>query len=238
MSDEMNSYAAALAAFQADLPKVSKASQGNRGRYADLADVSSTVLPLLAKQGLSWSARPTITEDGFVLRYTLRHVGGGFETGDYPLPSPTEPPQTLGSAITYSKRYALCAVTGVAPDNDDDDGAHATENHRATPPAQRRSSAPANGNSKPAEKTPAQVASAFVAQLMDVETQERAEVGMAAVNRSGVKDVDVSGLIKPDWRECLDIREGDKVVLSDLASLVLDYVGKHKRSVRASAVPA
>lgn len=137
MTDQPN-LASALAAFQADLPRIAKSSQGNRGRYADLADVSNKVLPLLAKQGLSWSACPTVNDQGmFVLRYTLLHVSGESTGGDYPLPDPSEPPQTLGSAVTYSKRYALCAITGVAPDNDDDDGAHATENHRARPPQQR-----------------------------------------------------------------------------------------------------
>lgn len=242
---EPSALAAALAAFQAEIPHIGKDNlavvKSDKGSYkytyADLSTISAKVLPLLAKNGLSFSAKPTINSEGkFVLEYTLRHSGGESDMGQYPL-SATGTPQQVGSAITYARRYALCAVTGVTPD-EDDDGA-AASGVVVEPPAQRK--APPAANGEPAEapkKTPAQVASAFVANLMDVETQERAEVGMAAVNRSGVKDVDVSGLIKPDWRECLDIREGDKVVLSDLASLVLDFVGKHKRSVRASAVPA
>jgi len=83
------------------------------------------VLPALARHGLSWSTLPTIQDDGkFVLRYSLRHTSGQQESGTWPLPATSSPPQALGSAITYARRYCLCAVTGVSPD-DDDDGAAA-----------------------------------------------------------------------------------------------------------------
>jgi hypothetical protein len=59
----------------------------------------------------------------FVLAYRLGHVDGGEICGFYPLGTGT--PQQLGSAITYARRYCLCAVTGVAPGGEDDDGAQA-----------------------------------------------------------------------------------------------------------------
>lgn len=126
---ETSSLASALAAFQLELPTLGKGNVANTGtysyRYADLADVSTLVLPLLAKQGLSFSAKPTIDEQGrFVLAYALRHVSGDSDCGSYPLPSGT--PQQVGSAITYARRYALCAVSGIAPD-EDDDGSHAMD---------------------------------------------------------------------------------------------------------------
>jgi hypothetical protein len=119
--------ASALAEFQRELPRLGKGQTANTGtysyRYADLADVSTVVLPLLAKHGLSFSAKPTLDESGrFVLEYTLRHSGGESDTGRYPLANGT--PQQIGSSITYARRYALCSVTGIAPD-EDDDGAQA-----------------------------------------------------------------------------------------------------------------
>lgn len=134
------SLAEALTAFQLELPYLGKDNtakvEGKEGKagfvykYADLADVSRLVLPLLAKHGLSFSAKPTIDEAGrFVLAYTLRHVGGEEDSGSYPLPTAT--PQQVGSAITYARRYALCAVTGVAPDADDD--GHAANDTRVQP---------------------------------------------------------------------------------------------------------
>lgn len=122
--------AAALAAFQAELPTIGKGNtasvKSDKGsysyKYADLADVSGKVLPLLAKHGLSFSTKPTLDESGrFVLEYTLRHSSGESDRGSYPLSTGT--PQQVGSAITYARRYVLCAITGVAPDQDDDGAA-------------------------------------------------------------------------------------------------------------------
>lgn len=123
--------ASALAAFQAHIPTVEKGKKAAAGKYsydyADLADVTAKVLPLLAAEGLAWSAQPDLTEHGFVLRYALRHESGESLNGVYPLPAPNTPPQQLGSAITYARRYALTAVTGVAPGGDDDDAQQAQQ---------------------------------------------------------------------------------------------------------------
>jgi hypothetical protein len=119
---------AALAAVQADLPVVGKDQKAtvksDKGsytyKYANLASVSAAILPLLSKHGLAWTTLPTFDDAGrFVLRYELRHIAGESLTGSYPLPN-TARPQEMGSAITYARRYALCAATGVAPEEDDD----------------------------------------------------------------------------------------------------------------------
>lgn len=137
-------FAAALAAFQAELPHVAKAQRANAGQYgydydyADLTDVTVAAMPLLSKHGLSFTASPTITEHGFVLRYRLLHTSGHAEGGDYPLPDPAKSsPQQIGSALTYGRRYSLCAVTGIAPGGDDDDGAKAADARSAAPTQQR-----------------------------------------------------------------------------------------------------
>lgn len=130
MSEKHESLAAALAAFQAELPTVEKGSTarvhtktgpGYSFEYADLADISPRVLPLLGKHGLAWTTRPTLVEGAFLLIYELRHEGGESIEGVYPLPPASTPAQQLGGAITYARRYALCAVTGVAPGGDDHD---------------------------------------------------------------------------------------------------------------------
>lgn len=123
MPDAPATLASALAAFQSELPRVGKGNTADAGtysyKYADLADVSMAVLPLLGKHGLSFSAKPMLDEGGkFVLAYTLRHSSGESDGGSYPLP--TGRPQEVGSAITYARRYALSAMVGIAPDADDD----------------------------------------------------------------------------------------------------------------------
>jgi hypothetical protein len=154
-----DSLAAALAAFQAELPRIHKdASAILEGeskttgkkftygyKYAGLDNIVGIVLPLLGKHGLSFTSFPKLSDNGFVLHYQLMHASGGVLAGDYPLPDPTRTkPQAVGSAITYARRYALCAVTGIAPDEDDD----AAEAEREYMPETR-----ADGSATEAEQT-------------------------------------------------------------------------------------
>ena len=133
--------ASALAQLQTNLPKIPKASKAQYGNYANLTDVTEKLLPELGKLGLSFSAKPTWVQrdDGtreFVLAYTLRHVSGEHDDGEYPLGSNPTNHQNLGSAITYGRRYCLCAITGAVAE-DDDDGAAAS-----APPKAARGEAP------------------------------------------------------------------------------------------------
>lgn len=127
---EHATLAAALAAFQAELPtikktKTAKVKTKDGGQfsygYAGLAEVSATVMPLLGKHGLSFTAKPTVVDGKFVLAYRLLHASGDADEGVYPLSSGSA--QEQGSAITYARRYALCSVTGVAAEEDDDGAA-------------------------------------------------------------------------------------------------------------------
>jgi hypothetical protein len=131
--------ATALAAFQAELPKLRKdesakvTGESASGAkisytygYADLAQVAEAVSTCLGQHGMAFTAWPTMTEHGFVLTYSLLHEAGEERTGTWPLPDPMRTkPQQLGSAITYARRYAQMAVTNTFPDKEDDDGAAA-----------------------------------------------------------------------------------------------------------------
>lgn len=148
----MSDLNAALAALQAELPRITKADTATvptkaggsySYSYSSLTDVSEAVLPLLAKHGLSFTAMPDLTDTGgFVLRFELRHAAGESISGACPLPA-NGTPQQQGSAITYFRRYALLAVTGAAPD-DDDDGAAASATEKP-----RTAKAPAAKPSRP-----------------------------------------------------------------------------------------
>jgi hypothetical protein len=120
--------AKALAAVQQDLPVISKEQTADTGtysyEYADLTAISKPLLKLLGEHGLSFLTKPTLQDGAFVLAYSLLHVSGEREDGLYPLPMGGSP-QSIGSAISYGRRYCLCAVTGVAPGGSDDDGAAA-----------------------------------------------------------------------------------------------------------------
>jgi ERF superfamily len=130
MSDQPASLAAALADLQQQLPRIGKHAQGQRSKYADLTEVNDALLPLLGKLGFSFTCAPTMLDGQFVMEYVLRLAGTDERIeGFYPLPSST--PQTMGGAITYARRYCLLAVTGAAPDEDDDDAQAAEQAYRA-----------------------------------------------------------------------------------------------------------
>jgi len=136
--------AAALAAFQAELPKLTKDEKAKvkgetkDGRsydrsygYADLAQVVETVLPVLGKHGLSVTSKNVFTSEGYMLKVTLLHEGGESDTGDWPLPDPRRcVPQDIGSAMTYGRRYLTLALSGAYPGGEDDDGKQAQATSR------------------------------------------------------------------------------------------------------------
>lgn len=127
---------AALAAFQAELPKVAKTktatvptkSGGSYSyTYADLVSVTEAALPILTKHGLSFITAPRRTDRGYELVGILAHRSG--ETIEGALPITGNAAQEIGSSITYGRRYLLGSMTGLVTD-DDDDGSIASEAHR------------------------------------------------------------------------------------------------------------
>lgn len=156
------SLVVALAAFQAEIPTIRKSNtatvtprdgkQSYKYDYADLSDVTEKALPLLGKHGLSFTARPTLLDGVFTLVYELRHESGDTDGGTYPLPDPVKtPPQQLGSAITYARRYILTSVTGIAPGGDDDDaGAVQQHQYQDRQPGRRQAAEPRRVTGAPA----------------------------------------------------------------------------------------
>lgn len=124
----------ALAAFQRTLPSVRKGNTATVNRkdggtgysydYADLTDVSEIVLPALAEQGIAWHTSLDTRDDGtLIIRWELVHgASGDSRYGIIPVGRSGQDWQSIGSAITYARRYALTAATGVAPGGDDNDG--------------------------------------------------------------------------------------------------------------------
>jgi hypothetical protein len=120
-SENTNELSAALAKAQRDM----KAATFNRinphykNRYADLASVIDAIRVPLATNGLAYTQTGEIREGGFVLVTTLHHSSGQWVASEYPLPIGAKP-QELGSALTYARRYSLCAIACIAADDDDD----------------------------------------------------------------------------------------------------------------------
>lgn len=130
----------ALALAQQEIEGASKDSENPffRARYADLASVWEACRKPLSKNGLAvlqpvsanGSERVTVTtillhQSGEWIASDLTMTAyGRRKTGDDSSESiPMGTPQSLGSAITYARRYGLAAMVGVAPEDDDGEGA-------------------------------------------------------------------------------------------------------------------
>lgn len=119
----------ALLAFQADAPHIPLDATNPHftSRFSSLPNILKIVRPKLAEHGLVWTTLPSIGESGPTLRYRLAHAPTGEAIdGEMPLMLAKPDPQGLGSALTYARRYALCAVLSLAGDDDDDGNAGST----------------------------------------------------------------------------------------------------------------
>jgi hypothetical protein len=120
----------ALLAVQAEAPPLKKDATNPhfKSKYTPLDTVVETIGPILNKHGLTWRTFPTTNEHGQpALRYRLQHVASGEMDEDVmPLLLGKDDSQGLGSALTYARRYSLCAVLNLVAD-DDDDGHRASQ---------------------------------------------------------------------------------------------------------------
>lgn len=117
MSAEINEITAALSAFQGEVeqPTLNKENPYFKSRYVDLCGVLKAAQPILAKNGLS----VTQIIVGGDLITLLSHKSGQWFKSVCPI-GQYKSQQDRGSAITYTKRYAICAILGIAADSDDD----------------------------------------------------------------------------------------------------------------------
>lgn len=158
----MKQIADALVKVQTELKPVHKESlneafkrPGNTGsKYADLTTVWEATRGLLTKHGLCLVQTTDFDEHGAWLRTMLLHTSGESIEGRFPL-RPTKPDmQGMGSALTYARRYGLCAIVGIVADDDDDGNAASApvpakvtpEGVRQLPASDRKSRANAWGN--------------------------------------------------------------------------------------------
>ena len=137
---EEATLSSALARAQAEMSNPTKnAVNGHfRSQYADLAACRDAVLPVLARHGIALVQMAETTEDGrsVTLRTTLLHGSERLDCGTLRLPLAGQNlSHALGSALTYMRRYALCAVAGVAADDDDDGNRYSPPRPRERAPA-------------------------------------------------------------------------------------------------------
>lgn len=134
-SDTITAIMPALLKAQAAFAPAVKAKVNPhfKSKYVPLDAVLDAIAEPLRTCGIA-ILQPTTIQDGRTVLVTrLVHESGEWIEGRYPVHPVKADPQGEGSALTYARRYALMAIVGIAPEDDDGNAAvKATQRETAT----------------------------------------------------------------------------------------------------------
>jgi len=120
MSDQVDLLFSALCKAQGEMKAVQKENHGHRHKYADINTVIEVIRPVLFKNGLSIQQHPSTDSNGnAILTSILCHVSGQYSMSSIKLMHDSNDIQSLGSSITYTRRYALVGILGLEQEDDD-----------------------------------------------------------------------------------------------------------------------
>lgn len=117
--------AAALCKAQSQMEGAKKDANNPhfKSKYADLASVWDAIREPLTKNGLSVVQLLRSIQGGVEVETILMHSSGQQISDVFAVPASKNDAQGYGSAATYARRYALMAMVGVAPEDDDGNAA-------------------------------------------------------------------------------------------------------------------
>ena len=126
-SDTIASLAAAMAAAQAEMGAAVKGSSNPffKSKYADLGSVIEAVKAPFAAHGLSFVQFPVSGENSVGVATRLMHSSGEWLEQEYFIPLGKMDAQSVGSCLSYARRYSLQSIAGIP--SADDDGNAATQ---------------------------------------------------------------------------------------------------------------
>ena len=121
-SETISELAKVLSNFQGKMTAVKKDATNPfyKSRYATLDTIWEAIRKPLSENGLSIIQTMDVLEGKSVLCTTLLHTSGEWVDGVQLVNPVKDDPQSLGSAISYARRYSLSAILGIVADEDDD----------------------------------------------------------------------------------------------------------------------
>lgn len=159
-----------------------------KSKYADLESVMAAIKPALAENGLSFIQRMIDNPTAASVETIIIHESGeAMSCGVLAVPVSKADAQGFGSAMTYARRYSLAAAFGIAPEDDDGNGA-------------TKSWTPADGPRSPVLPAPAQTQAAKPTQSIDddgeVVSPENATIIRKKMMDSGKTEVALLAFLK------------------------------------------
>jgi hypothetical protein len=118
-SESIKEIGKALGLFHTKVAKIPKTDSNPffKSKYAALPSILDAIQMPLEESGLVFTQLP----DGEFLTTLLIHFESGeYISSSYKMNPVKTDPQSIGSAITYARRYALGAILGLNIDEDDD----------------------------------------------------------------------------------------------------------------------
>jgi hypothetical protein len=113
-----------------------------KSKYADLASVWDACRKPLTDNGLAIIQVATFIPEcpeKVAIETTLSHSSGEFVSGIMAAKPVKDDPQSIGSCITYLRRYSLAAICGVSPEDDDGNVATGkTTDAKKQPPTKKK----------------------------------------------------------------------------------------------------
>lgn len=127
-SQSIKSIAGALLVFHMKVESIKKDASNPffKSKYASLSNILENIQVPLSESGLAFSQIPT--GEGGLTTILVHAESGEYIMGEYIMKPAKTDPQSLGSAITYQRRYALCAILGLNIEDDDDGNAGSGKN--------------------------------------------------------------------------------------------------------------
>lgn len=139
-SESIKHLAAALAKAQGEMGGATKDANNPffKSTYADLSSVIKAIKEPFSKHGLSYVQYPVFLEGQAGVDTILMHESGEWIESQLLIPIGKKlDAQSVGSVVTYARRYALQAAAGI-PSEDDDGNLAAKSSATATDDANEK----------------------------------------------------------------------------------------------------
>lgn len=129
-SESITKITPALIKAQGDFAPAVKAKVNPhfKSKYVPLDAVLDAIAEPLRANGIAILQQTDVEDAQTILVTRLVHESGEWIAGRYPVHPVKADPQGEGSALTYARRYALMALVGIAPEDDDGNAATAAAN--------------------------------------------------------------------------------------------------------------
>jgi len=128
-SETIGELSKALGKAESEFPQIKRSQKVNfataggtriKYSYAPLSEIFDAIRKPLAENGLAISQPMTIIDGKLIVETVLSHSSGEWISGQILIESQKLDPQSIGSALTYARRYSLSALLGIASEEDDD----------------------------------------------------------------------------------------------------------------------